>query len=401
MHQPERHGDATASPDPLPQRPVIVVAGARPNFMKVVPILHELDRRGLPRLFVHTGQHYDVNMSAQLLSDLNAPPPDVLLEVGSGTHAVQTARIMERFEPVLMRHQPSWVVVVGYVNSTLACALVTAKVRHAIDCRIAHVEAGLRSHDWTMPEEVNRVLTDRLSDLLLIPVEEAAGNLAVEGLSMVPTVFVGNVMIDALLATLPRARELAIASRFGLEPGSYILVTLHRPSNVDESERFALLLDAFKRLSESRPVVFPMHPRTRARVQGGPLEKRLRSLMVVEPLGYAEMVGMLDSAAITLTDSGGVQQESTILGVPCVTLREGTEWPSTVSHGTNRLAAWPPTVESVVHDALTALDRRRVQVGTIVPAGWDGRAASRIVDAMCDRMTSVQGSAVGVLGGGS
>jgi UDP-N-acetylglucosamine 2-epimerase (non-hydrolysing) len=225
-------------------RPVVVVAGARPNFMKVVPILHELDRRRLPRLFVHTGQHYDVNMSAQLLADLDAPPPDVLLEVGSATHAVQTARIMERFEPVLMHYQPSWVVVVGDVNSTLACALVAAKIRHGIDCRVAHVEAGLRSHDWSMPEEVNRVLTDRLSDLLLTPVEEAASNLADEGLSAVPTAFVGNIMIDALLATLPRARALTIPSKLGLEPGRYVLVTLHRPSNVDDRARFSLLVEA-------------------------------------------------------------------------------------------------------------------------------------------------------------
>jgi UDP-N-acetylglucosamine 2-epimerase (non-hydrolysing) len=383
MQPSEYRGNATTSPESAPRRPIIVVAGARPNFMKVVPILHELDRRGIPRLFVHTGQHYDVSMSAQLLADLDAPPPDVLLEVGSATHAVQTARIMERFEPALMQHKPAWVVVVGDVNSTLACALVAAKVRHSIDCRIAHVEAGLRSHDWTMPEEVNRVLTDRLSDLLLVPVEDAAANLAAEGLSAVPTAFVGNVMIDALLATLPRARGLAMASRFGLDPGSYVLVTLHRPANVDDPERFGLLLEALDRLSETWPVVFPMHPRTRAHVQGSPFEDYLRAVTVTEPMGYAEMIGMLDSAGAAVTDSGGVQQESTILGVPCVTLRERTEWPSTVSHGTNRLATWPVTTPSLVRDVSAAMERGRVPVGTIAPAGWDGRAAERIVDAMC------------------
>jgi UDP-N-acetylglucosamine 2-epimerase (non-hydrolysing) len=365
------------------RRPVLVIAGARPNFMKVVPILHELDRRRLPRLFVHTGQHYDVNMSAQLLEDLHAPPPDVLLEVGSASHAVQTARIMERFEPVLMQHRPAWVVVVGDVNSTLACALVTAKVRHSIGCQIAHVESGLRSHDWSMPEEVNRVLTDRLSDLLLIPVEEAAANLASEGLSAVRTVFVGNIMIDALFALLPRARDLVMPARLGVEPGRYVLVTLHRPSNVDDPERLALLLEALAQLSDRVPVVFPMHPRTRARVQNGPLQSLLRRLTVIEPLGYAEMVGALDGAAAAVTDSGGVQQESTVLGVPCVTMRAETEWPSTVDHGTNRLASWPPTIASVVSDALAAIDRGRLPVGSVAPPGWDGRAASRIVSAMC------------------
>jgi UDP-N-acetylglucosamine 2-epimerase (non-hydrolysing) len=361
----------------------MVVAGARPNFMKVVPILHELDRRGLPRVFVHTGQHYEVNMSARLLEDLHAPPPDVLLDVGSASHAVQTARVMERFEPVLMEHRPAWVVVVGDVNSTLACALVAAKVRHSLDCRIAHVEAGLRSHDWSMPEEVNRVLTDRLSDLLLTPIEEAAANLAQEGLSGIRTEFVGNIMIDALLGTLPAARGLAMPAKLGLTDDRYVLVTLHRPSNVDEPAQLAMLLEALALLSQHRPVVFPMHPRTKARVCGGPLERLIRSLTVVEPLGYAEMVGALDAAAATVTDSGGVQQESTVLGVPCVTLRAQTEWPSTLDPGTNRLATWPPTPASVVSDALAAVERGRKPVGSVAPPGWDGQSAARIVQAMC------------------
>jgi UDP-N-acetylglucosamine 2-epimerase (non-hydrolysing) len=365
------------------RRPICVVAGARPNFMKVVPILHELDRRQLQRLFVHTGQHYDVNMSAQLLADLDAPPPDVLLEVGSASHAVQTARIMERFEPVMLEHQPAWVVVVGDVNSTLACALVAAKVRHSLDCRIAHVEAGLRSHDWSMPEEVNRVLTDRLSDLLLIPVEEAARALADEGLSHVRTEFVGNIMVDALVATLPRARELAMPARLGLEAGRYVLVTLHRPSNVDDPARLAVLLEALVHLAERCPIVFPMHPRTQARVRGGTLQRFVERITVVEPMRYAEMIGALEGAAATITDSGGVQQESTVLGVPCVTLRARTEWASTLSIGTNRLATWPPTAATVVADALAAVERGRSPVGTLAPPGWDGRSAARIVTAMC------------------
>ena len=361
---------------------MLVVAGARPNFMKVVPILRELERCGIPRLFVHTGQHYDVKMSEQLLRDLEAPPPDVLLDVGSGTHAVQTARVMERFEPILMAHRPSWVILVGDVNSTLACALVTAKVRHDLGCRIAHVESGLRSHDWAMPEEVNRVLTDRLSDLLLTPVPEATGELAREGLSSVPTVFVGNVMIDALLWTLPRARALTMANRLSVDAGTYVLVTLHRPSNVDDPVRLRLLLEALADIAKERPVVFPMHPRTRTRADAGSLQPLLRDMIVTEPFGYAEMVGALDGAATTLTDSGGVQQESTVLGVPCVTVRAQTEWPSTVSHGTNRLAAWPPTVASLVADVTSAAARERAVLGALAPAGWDGLAASRIVAAL-------------------
>lgn len=365
------------------RRPVLVVAGARPNFVKIVPILHELDRRSIPRVFVHTGQHYDINMSAQLLDDLEAPAPDVLLDVGSATHAVQTARVMERFEPVLMEHKPSWVVVVGDVNSTLACTLVAAKVRHSIDCRIAHVEAGLRSHDWSMPEEVNRVLTDRLSDLLLIPVEDAVANLAHEGLANVRTEFVGNIMIDALLRTLPRARALAMPRQLDVDPGTYVLVTLHRPSNVDDPGQLSLLLEALDQLSLQHPVVFPMHPRTRARVRGTSSEGLLRRIRATEPLGYAEMIGVLECAAAVVTDSGGVQQESTVLGVPCVTVRAQTEWPGTVRSGTNRLASWPPTVESLVQDAIAAVGRGRVPLGTMSPPGWDGRAASRIVDSMC------------------
>lgn len=365
-----------------PRRPALVVAGARPNFVKVAPILHELDRRGIPRLFVHTGQHYDVKMSAALLADLYCPEPDEYLDVGSASHAVQTARIMERFEPVLLRHRPEWVVVVGDVNSTLACALVAAKLRDQLDCRIAHVEAGLRSNDWSMPEEVNRVLTDRLSDLLLTPLEDAADNIVREGLTDALTEFVGNVMIDSLLAVHPKACELGMPARLGMRPGEYVLATLHRPSNVDEPERLALLLEALARIAERRPVVFPMHPRTRARAEAGALDSLLRKLVVTEPFGYAEMLGMLDGAAATLTDSGGVQQEATVLGVPCVTVRAQTEWPITVTEGTNRLASWPPSVASVEYNAEQAIERGRLPLCALSPRGWDGRAAILIVEAL-------------------
>jgi UDP-N-acetylglucosamine 2-epimerase (non-hydrolysing) len=360
-----------------------VVAGARPNFMKVAPIIRELDRRSIPRVFVHTGQHYDVRMSGALLEELGVPNPDILLEVGSASHAVQTARIMERFEPVLLAGKPSWVVVVGDVNSTLACALVAAKLREETGCRIAHVEAGLRSRDWAMPEEVNRVLTDRLADVLLTPSEEVHQNLAQEGIAPERVRFVGNVMIDSLLEVLPRARALAMHKRFGVPPGSFVLATLHRPSNVDDPDRLALILTALKEAARERPVVFPIHPRTKERAQSGDLSSLLQGLTVIEPLGYAEMVGAMDGACAVLTDSGGVQEETTVLGVPCVTVRAQTERPVTVTHGTNRMIAWPPSVEGIVSELNAGIRRGRAQVGSLAPTGWDGHAATRIVDAIC------------------
>jgi UDP-N-acetylglucosamine 2-epimerase (non-hydrolysing) len=366
-----------------PTRPVLVVAGARPNFMKVVPILKELDRRSIPRFFVHTGQHYDAQMSDAFLSDLQAPAPAAFLEVGSASHAIQTARIMERFEPVLLRERPSWVVVVGDVNSTLACALVAAKLRQETACRIAHVEAGLRSGDWGMPEEVNRVLTDQLSDLLLTPSEDASKNLEREGLGGRCIRFVGNVMIDSLLTVLPRARELQMPVRLGVSARPYVVVTLHRPSNVDEPARLGILLEALSALAIEAPVIFPMHPRTRQRIAAARLERLLSGVIITDPLGYTELTGLVDSSAAVLTDSGGLQEETTVLGVPCVTLREQTERPITVRQGTNRLATWPPTVEGVIRDVKAAIARDRSPLGAASPEGWDGMAAARIVDAMC------------------
>lgn len=363
-------------------RPILIVAGARPNFMKVVPVLHELDRRGISRLFVHTGQHYDVQMSEALLADLNAPAPDVLLEVGSASHAVQTARVMERFEPVMREYRPAWVVVVGDVNSTLACALVASKMREEIGCRIAHVEAGLRSNDWRMPEEINRVLTDRLSDLLLTPSDDVGPNLQREGLHAIRTEFVGNVMIDSLLAVLPRAKETRTAERLGVKTGTYVLATLHRPSNVDEPLRFELLLRALAIIAKSHPVVFPMHPRTRQRAQVTGLDRLLEPLVVTEPLGYAEMVDLMDGALVAITDSGGIQEETTVLGVPCVTVREQTERPITVVQGTNAMVKWPPTIDGIVEDLRAAIATGRRAVGAKAPSGWDGRAAARIVSAL-------------------
>lgn len=360
---------------------VIVVAGARPNFMKVAPILRSLRECGHSPVFVHTGQHYDEAMSAVFLRELEIDTPDYHLGVGSGSHAAQTARIMESFDPVLEAVSPDWTVVVGDVNSTLAVALVVAKRRHELGTRLAHVEAGLRSGDWAMPEEVNRVVTDRLSDLLLTPSRDVEPNLRAEGLWSDRCLFVGNVMIDSLLAALPRARASAPAfARNAARP--YVLATLHRPSNVDDADRLAGILGAFDRLSHDMDVVLPIHPRTRARITQFGLDALLARLTVLAPLSYLEMVAATDAAAVVVTDSGGLQEETTVLGVPCVTLRAQTERPVTVTHGTNRMISWPPTTEGVVTFVRDALHRGRRAVGEMAPEGWDGHAGERIVRAL-------------------
>ena len=361
----------------------VVVAGARPNFMKVAPILAALDRAGETHVFVHTGQHYDASMSDAFLRDLSMPAPAWHLGVGSGTHAQQTARVMEAFEPVLHAERPDWVVVVGDVNSTLACALVAAKLDGG--ARIAHVEAGLRSRDWSMPEEVNRVLTDRLSHLLLTPSRDAHGNLAAEGIDPDRIVFVGNVMIDSLLQLLPAARALDVPGMFGVRTGAFALATLHRPSNVDHPARLEEILRALARLAERLPVVLPMHPRTRERVRTFGFEALLKPLQVPEPVGYVEMLGLQDAAAVVITDSGGVQEETSVLGVPCLTLRQATERPVTITEGTNRLVPWPPTSEGILDAVEGALAQGRVPVGAKAPEGWDGHAGARIVQAQSER----------------
>lgn len=365
---------------------VLLVAGARPNFMKVAPVLRSLAEAGDNAVLVHTGQHYDYEMSGAFFRDLDLPEPDHYLDVGSASHAVQTARVMEAFEPVLLEELPDWIVVVGDVNSTIACALVAAKLKEVTGSRVAHVEAGLRSHDWRMPEEVNRVLTDRLSDLLLIPSRDATANLLAEGVSEDRIVFAGNVMIDTLLSQLPGARALDVPARYGVERGHYAVVTLHRPSNVDDQAALTRILDALAAMAEERPVVFPIHPRTAKMVADFGLDAKLAALTVVEPLGYREMLGLIESAAVVLTDSGGLQEETTVLGVPCVTLREQTERPITLVQGTNRLAPWPLTVEGILSSAAAAIaskDEPRED-----PDGWDGRAAARIVEALRARTPS-------------
>jgi len=348
--------------------PILLVAGARPNFVKVAPVLAELDRRGLPSHLVHTGQHYDPAMSEVFFQELGMRAPDEHLQVGSASHAVQTARLLEAFEPVVERVRPSWVVVVGDVNSTMACALVAAKV----GCPVAHVEAGLRSGDWSMPEEVNRVVTDRVSDLLLAPSQDAVDTLLAEGVEAERVRLVGNVMVDTLLANLDRARALSPAAALGLDEGGYVLLTLHRPSNVDDVDHLGALLGAVG--SMEVPVVYPVHPRARPHVDQLDLPANLR---VVEPVGYLASIALQAGARLVLTDSGGIQEESTVLGVPCLTLRTTTERPITVTEGTNEVVGTDPaTVLAAARRVLgTPPPRRR-------PALWDGRAAERVVDAL-------------------
>jgi UDP-N-acetylglucosamine 2-epimerase (non-hydrolysing) len=358
----------------------MLIAGARPNFMKVAPILRELNHRDLVSVLVHTGQHYDAAMSDVFFRDLEIPPPDHHLGVGSGSHAVQTARLMEAFEPVLRAHAPDWVLVVGDVNSTLAAALVTSKLKEELGCRIAHVEAGLRSHDWRMPEEVNRVLTDRLSDLLLIPSQDAYSNLIGEGIAGERIRFVGNVMIDSLLHRLSAARERTILDDVGVQRKKYAVATIHRPSNVDDSESLTAALEALGAVAREVPVVLPLHPRTAACVADYGLQLLLEPLVVTESLGYLDMLALLDGAVGVLTDSGGIQEETTALGVPCVTLREQTERPVTITEGTNRLAPWPLTPAGVV--AAFGVATANGIYGPRCPEGWDGKASERIVDAL-------------------
>lgn len=347
--------------------------------MKVAPILRALKAQGHEGILVHTGQHYDARMSDTFFQDLELPEPDYHLGVGSGSHAVQTARVMEAFEPVLLEAKADWLVVVGDVNSTLACALVASKLKEQTGTRIAHVEAGLRAHDWRMPEEVNRVLTDRLSDLLLTPSEDAKPNLLAEGLPEERIHFVGNVMIDTLLHQLPYARELDVPSRLGLELGKYVVSTLHRPSNVDDPAALSAVLGALSAVADEMPVVLPLHPRTRKNAEQFGLRDHLDRLTILEPVGYREMVSLVAESAVVLTDSGGLQEETTALGVPCVTLREQTERPVTITHGTNRLADWPLTKSGVFRMFGAALEQRNGSSKIPAPEGWDGQAAERIV----------------------
>jgi UDP-N-acetylglucosamine 2-epimerase (non-hydrolysing) len=344
--------------------------------MKIAPLMAALRARGAPQRLLHTGQHFDENMSGVFFEDLGLPRPDVFLGVGSGSHGEQTGRTMIALERAVleMSPRPAMVVVPGDVNSTVAAALVAAKLR----IPVAHVEAGLRSFDRDMPEELNRVVTDQLSDLLLTPSADADENLAREGIPPGRIARVGNLMIDTLRAHLPRARALAVPEGMGLAQGGYAVVTLHRPSNVDDAATLGRLLGALARVARELPVVFPVHPRTRARLAADPdLALAAASLRLVEPLGYLEFLSLTSSARLVLTDSGGLQEESTALDVPCLTLRENTERPVTVAEGTNELVGTDPA--RIVDAALRALaggKRGRV------PALWDGRAGERAAEAI-------------------
>ena len=367
--------------NPAMAGPILCIVGARPNFMKMAPLLAAFARSSaLPRaVLVHTGQHYDASMSDKLFADLQLPAPDLNLEVGSGTHAVQTAEVMRRFEPVIDQHLPSAVIVVGDVNSTLACSLVAAK-KHV---PVVHVEAGLRSFDRAMPEEVNRVLTDQIADLLYTTERSAAANLAREGIPPERIVFVGNVMIDSLRANLPRAVPPAeTLSRAGIDPAlvqnerGFGVVTLHRPANVDRPDALRECLEILRAASAKLPLVCALHPRTRGNVERfglAPLTET-PAIAVLPPEGYLEMLGLMAKAAVVLTDSGGMQEETTALGVPCLTMRDSTERPITVDEGTNTIVGRDAALTLRLLDEILAGGGKRGRA----PELWDGHAADRI-----------------------
>jgi UDP-N-acetylglucosamine 2-epimerase (non-hydrolysing) len=351
------------------------VVGARPNFMKVAPVLHAGDRvKGLKQYLVHTGQHYDAAMSDRFFTDLGLPAPDVNLGVGSGTHAVQTAKIMLEFEPVLDRLKPDWVVVYGDVNSTVACALVASKK----GIKVAHVEAGLRSRDRTMPEEINRLMTDQLADLCLTPSRDGDANLLAEGVPQERIRLVGNVMVDTLLRLRSVARELKMAEKMHLTGKPYAFCTFHRPSNVDRPEPLAEILGALDDLAATMPVIFPIHPRTRQRIGEFGLQKLAQRVTLLDPLSYIETVSLVDGCTLVLTDSGGLQEETTVLGVPCLTARPNTERPVTVTEGTNRLI---PSERKAIGAAVAEVLERRARGAFQAsrPEGWDGHAGERII----------------------
>ena len=398
---------------------VMVIVGARPNFMKAAPILRAFaqhnERAGnrdaaqknttIECILVHTGQHYDARMSDAFFADLDLPQPDVFLGVGSESHAAQTAEIMKRFEPVVLQHSPEAVVVVGDVNSTIACALVAAKVNYSTGqprALIAHVEAGLRSFDRSMPEEINRVLTDHLSDILFVTEASGLRNLQDEGVPRERVFFVGNTMIDSLLAAQEKAEASSVLDRLGLrngvsaKPKPYALLTLHRPANVDHAESFGEILHGLGELAGQLPIVFPAHPRTRKQIRENGLQSYFveagsespakagdQGILMIDPQGYLDFLCLMKYARLVVTDSGGIQEETTGLGVPCVTVRENTERPATVETGTNLLAGVSRAgIQKAVQKQLGRTDKGKV------PELWDGRAAQRIVEILLQRMSA-------------
>ena len=345
------------------------IVGARPNFPKLAPVHRAAARTSLTQVVVHTGQHYDDALSANFFRDLGIVAPDINLAVGSESHAVQTARIMERLEPVLAAQRPDWVVVYGDVNSTMAAAIVAVK----LGIRVAHVEAGLRSFDRTMPEEINRLVTDRLANLLLTPSRDADEQLRSEGEPDEEIAFVGNVMIDTLLYALPAARATDFARKAGIGD-SRVVVTLHRPSNVDDPDRLRGIARVLAETARDRDVVFPVHPRTRNRLKETGVE--MSGVRLLDPVGYLEMLNLVEGAEAVITDSGGLQEETTALGVPCLTVRPNTERPITITEGTNVLVPDPAEIRLRLAAAKRSANPRR-------PEGWDGRAGDRVVAAIC------------------
>ena len=354
---------------------ILNVVGARPNFMKMAPLVRCLRERGVTQKLVHTGQHYDANMSKVFFEDLEMPPPDIYLGVGSGSHAEQTARVMVEFEKVCAAETPDLVVVVGDVNSTLACSVVSAKAW----IPVAHVEAGLRSFDPRMPEEINRVVTDRLSAILLTPSRDGDENLKNEGVPAEKIHFVGNIMIDSLVANLERARDSKVLDQLSLEPQGYAVVTLHRPSNVDEPATLLGIMDALHEIADEIPVIFSCHPRTAGRLkslEGYAALADRGELRVLPPLGYLDFLRLYSHSRLVLTDSGGLQEETTYLGIHCVTIRENTERPVTLTQGTNVLAGTDR--DRIVAAARPGIEGRKHEAGA--PELWDGKTAPRIVD---------------------
>jgi len=356
----------------MPTIKLILVAGARPNFMKLAPIMKALrGHRNVTAVLVHTGQHYDEKMSGQFFRELDLPVPDHNLEVGSGSHAQQTAEIMKRFEPVMLAENPDGVVVVGDVNSTMACALVATKLQRTV----VHVEAGLRSFDRSMPEEINRLVTDAISDLLLTSEQSGRRNLLAEGISEDRIHFVGNLMIDSLRQHLEQAQRSQILSTLGIGDGKFGVLTLHRPANVDDEQHFSELLSALGKISETLPIYFPVHPRTKMRLESG-VYRLNGHIHLVEPLGYLDFLCLMSRSSAIFTDSGGIQEESTVLGVPCFTLRNNTERPATVEEGTNILAG--TSAKSI----LAAWEASQQHREGRIPEYWDGHAAARCVDVL-------------------
>jgi UDP-N-acetylglucosamine 2-epimerase (non-hydrolysing) len=361
---------------------VVLVAGARPNFMKLAPLVKSIQQHNAARRdgaaaigfrIVHTGQHYDAQMSQVFFEELGIPAPDYNLEVGSGSHAAQTAEIMKRFEPACLQEKPDWVVVVGDVNSTMACTLVASK----LGVRVAHVEAGLRSFDRTMPEEINRLVTDAVAELLLTPSSDADENLKREGVAASRIRLVGNIMIDSLVAHLGKAGQDGILQRLSLQKGSFMYVTLHRPSNVDDRQTLAGIVAELSNISRRLPVIFPIHPRTRKRLdEFGLAFAKKAPVQLIDPVGYQDSIALTQHARCLVTDSGGLQEESTYFRTPCLTLRPNTERPVTITVGSNRLT----TVDRLGEDVAKVLNGA-ARIGAVPPL-WDGKAGERIVQAL-------------------